>query len=213
MMGMESILPALAAFLLTAISAVLMHRRQIATVESSLSAQREATNAAQRDLHLKEMQFLRQRNEREVEFAVQLADEREKLASQRIELLARLEQEREKAAESARDKLRAEYELQNKLFSVKISPYVQLSTDKGFFKDAFEAKIGYQYQLLVNGIPAFQPHVVLERHEKVDKFDEAVKDRLLGVAEKIAQAAIQTYLGVNVQFAPLGPEVIHHIEQ
>lgn len=85
------------------------------------------------------------------------------------EFTARLHEDKEKATEEAQERLRAEYEIQTKLFSVKISPYVQLLTDNGLFKNTHEAKVGYQYQLLVNGIPAFQPRVFIERHEKIEK--------------------------------------------
>jgi len=45
------------------------------------------------------------------------------LATQRSELLKKVEEERESAASDAMEKLRAEYELQSKLFTVKITPY------------------------------------------------------------------------------------------
>ena len=135
------------------------------------------------------------------------------LADQRNEFAIRLQAEKEQAATEARDKQRAEYELQAKLFSVKISPYVQLLTDKGVFKDTHEAKIGYQYQLLVNGIPAFQPHIVVERHEKVQQIDQEIKKTLLSIAQTCAEAAVTTYLGASPQFAKLAPEVLEQIEK
>lgn len=212
-MGVENLLPAFAAVVVTAFAWLVLHRRQISSIEVRLAQERAATQDAERTLHLKEMDFLRQRNERESEFADLLAGEREKLAQQRTELLQRLEVEKTEAAAAARDKLRAEYELQNKLFSVTISPYVQLVTDKGFFTDDFQARIGYQYQLLVNGIPAFQPHVVIERHEKVKQFDEKIKAAFLEIATSTAKLAIQTYLGANGQFAALGAEVVKQVEE
>ena len=144
--------------------------------------------------------------EHELEAAMQLAD-------QRNEFAVRLQAEKEQAAAEAREKQRAEYELQAKLFSVKISPYVQLLIDKGVIYDTYEAKAGYQYQLLVNGIPAFQPHVVVERHEKVKEIDQAVKNTFLSLARTCAEAAVTTYLGASPQFAKLAPEVVEQIEK
>jgi hypothetical protein len=83
-----------------------------------------------------------------------------------------------------------------------------LITDNGLFKDSYEAKIGYQYQLLVNGIPAFQPHIFIERHEKVVQVDQSVKQTLLSIAQNCAEAAVATYLGASPQFARLSPAVL-----
>ena len=134
-------------------------------------------------------------------------------ADQRNEFAVRLQAEKEIAATEARDRQRAEHELQAKLFSVKISPYVQLLTDNGLFKDTHEAKIGYQYQLLVNGIPAFQPHVFVERHEKIQQIDQSVKNTLLSIAQNCAEAAVTTYLGASPQFAKLAPGVLEQTEK
>jgi len=216
---------------LVAAAAVAIHRRLARDAEDKLRLQIAATNDAERGTHLKEMEYLAERNKGEVAHADALTQARAaafedgkkqaraehqldvsmRLAEQRSELTARLQSEREQAATEARDRLRAEYELQTKLFSVKISPYVQLLTDNGIFKNTHEAKLGYQYQLLVNGIPAFQPHVFIERHEKVDQIDQAIKDRLLAIAQTCAEAAVTTYLGASPQFAKLSPGVVDQI--
>jgi hypothetical protein len=225
---MDLVLSALLAAICVCAIALLLHRSVSNKFSTALQKQLEFTNAAEKQVHLKEMEFLGERNgliaahadaisaaqalafedgrkqgqtEQELVCARQLAD-------QRSEFSTRLETERNTAIAEAREKQRAEYELQQKLFSVKISPYVQLLTDEGWISDSHEAKVGYQYQLLVNGIPAFQPHVIVERHEKIEKVDQAVKTSLLSLAQGCAEAAAATYLGVSPQFAKLAPGVV-----
>lgn len=208
--------------------ALLLHRSVSKRFSIALTEQIELTKTAEKQIHLSEMEFLSERNRLIAEHvdAISLAraqafeegrtqgrSEQEivcarQLADQRTEFSNRLESERNTAITEAREKQRAEYELQQKLFSVKISPYVQLLTDEGWISDTHEAKVGYQYQLLVNGIPAFQPHIIVERHEKIDKVDPTIKNALLTLAHGCAEAAASTYLGVSPQFAKLAPGII-----
>lgn len=214
--------------IIVAIAAALVHRRLTNELEVKLKVCSAQANEAERQVHLREMECLAERNNVEVthvealNYARSLAFEEGRkqgkteheletsmqLADQRNEFAIRLQAEKEQAATEARDKQRAEYELQAKLFSVKISPYVQFLTDKGFFKDTHEANIGYQYQLLVNGIPAFQPHIVVERHENFQQIDPEIKKMFLATAQTCAEVAVTTYLGASPQFAKLAPEVI-----
>lgn len=213
--------------------ALLIHRHLANELLARLKTCVAQANEAERQVHLREMEYLAERNKVEVTHAEVLNQARSiafeeggkqgkaeheletaiQLADQRNQFVVRLQIEKEQAATEARDKQRAENELQAKLFSVKISPYVQLLTDKGVIYDTYEAKAGYQYQLLVNGIPAFQPHIVVERHEKVKEFDQAVKSTFLSLARTCAEAAVTTYLGASPQFAKLAPEVIEQLQK
>lgn len=228
----DTIFVAAISSVIVAAVALLIHRYLTNALHLKLQEYLAQVNEAERQVHIRQLEFLDEKNkievahtdvvkqaraisfeegrkqgkaEHELEASIQLAD-------QRNEFAIRLQTEREQAATEARDKQRAENELQAKLFSVKISPYVQFLTDKGVIYDDYESKTGYQYQLLVNGIPAFQPHVVVERHEKIKKIDEAVKNECLKLARRCAEAAVTTYLGANPQFAKLAPEVIEEGE-
>jgi hypothetical protein len=225
---MDPVVSALLAAIGSSLVALLLHRSASSKFNIALAKQLESTNAAEKLIHLKEMEYLSERNKLISEHADAISSARalafeegrkhgrseqefecaRQLADQRTEFSNRLESERNTAIAEAREKQRAEYELQQKLFSVKISPYVQLLTDEGWISDTHEAKVGYQYQLLVNGIPAFQPHVIVERHEKIEKVDPAVKNALLTLAQSCAEAAATTYLGVSPQFAKLAPGII-----
>ncbi len=229
----DSVMVGVATFAVVAVCALVLHRRELGRLEGKLQAQLEATNSAERTAHVKELEHLAERNKCEVAHADALVQARTsafdegrkharsehelevstRLAEQRNEQMVRLQAEREQAATEARERLRAEYELQTKLFSVKVSPYVQLLTDNGLFKNTYEARVGYQYQLLINGIPAFQPHVLIERHEKIEKIDEEIKKQLLAVAKTCAEAAVTTYLGASAQFAKLAPEIVDQVSK
>lgn len=229
----DPILVAVLTFIAVATAAALIYKRLASELQAKLKVSSEQANEAERQVHLKEMAYLAERNKTEIAHVEALNQARSlsfeegrkqdkaeheletamQLADQRNEFATRLQAEKEQAATEAREKQRAEYELQAKLFSVKISPYVQLLTDKGVIYDTYEAKAGYQYQLLVNGIPAFQPHVVVERQEKVKEIDQAVKSTFLSLAKTCAEAAVTTYLGASPQFAKLAPEVVEQIEK
>lgn len=229
----DPILSALITFAIVGLFAVSIHRRLVNELNHKLEVCTMQVNESERRIHLKEMEYLAERNKIELAHAEALNHARTlsfdegrkhgkaehelqaamRLADQRNEFAARLLSEKEQAANEAREKQRAEYELQAKLFSVKISPYVQLLTDKGVIYDSYEAKAGYQYQLLVNGIPAFQPHIVVERHEKVKEIDQNVKNTFLSLAKTCAEAAVTTYLGANPQFAKLAPVILEQSEK
>ena len=129
----------------------------------------------------------------------------------RSDFSQQLANERDSAASDAREKLRAEYELQTKLFTVKICPYLRITEDKSIFNKKHELITGYQYQLLINGIPAFAPHVVPERTEIHSEINPELERMLLGVAEKAADAAINLYLGGNIQFARVAPAKVERV--
>ncbi len=123
-----------------------------------------------------------------------------------------LRAEREKAAAEARERLSAEYELQSKLFSVQISPLVRITENKGMFSSKYQSEVGYQYQLLINGIPAFQPHIIVERSETRKEVNEENLKELLKSAKQIAEGAIDIYLGANGQFAKLALPVVKRLK-
>lgn len=182
----------------------------------------------EKHIHAKERDFLADRNQLELRHADAIrvartqsfeegraqglsertAEHMNELEKVRLELLATIEQKKEEAAVEAREKLRNEYELQSKLFSVKISPYVKIGSKRGILTKEHETAIGYQYQLLINGIPAFTPHVVTEGTEVKKEINEKVEALLIDSAQQAADAAIQLYLGGAPQFARRGPPLV-----
>ncbi len=219
------------AVLTTVFLAALFWRRASAQQDEALAREVVRTRELEKQLHLKERDFLAERNHIEIAHAETIRISRSEsfeegrqlgiaegstahineLASQRSELVAKFDVERERAVAEARDKLRAEYELQTKLFTVKISPYVRITEDKGLIRDTYETVAGYQYQLLVNGIPAFSPHVVAERTETKRAVNEELERMLIQTAQNAAEAAVQLYLGGSPQFAKVAPPLLERL--
>ena len=211
--------------------AILLWNRASDRQAKALARQLEASRELEKEIHIRERDFLAERNKLEVEKSETIraaqADSFEKgrqqgivenhavhiaeLANQRSELFKKIEEERDRAASEAREKLRAEYELQSKLFTVKITPYVSITEDKGLIRHKFETVAGYQYQLLVNGIPAFSPHIVPEHTEVKRSLNPEVEKALIQTAQRAADSAIDMYLGGNGQFAKLAEPIIKRL--
>ena len=101
-----------------------------------------------------------------------------------------------------------QFEQQQKLFSVEVRPYFEVNEVGNYFKTKYEKRVGYQYQLLVNGIPALQPHIITESKEMVEKTKDEnidkVANQALQAAQQVAQGVIDTYLGGAGTFVKLG---------
>lgn len=174
-------------------------RREVDKFESTV---RELEKA----IHVAERRAIEEKNELLVQFHDDLkqakvsayseghrAGEAEKvrdLQVQGIELESKyrleISREREIAANEARETARREFEMQTKMFSVLVRPYVRVKKISGFITDSFKSETGYQYQLLVNGIPAFQPHVVVDSTEETKTVNE---DNVRYLIEKATEAA------------------------
>ena len=133
------------------------------------------------------------------------------LTAQQATFAQRLVVEREEVARDTRERTRAEFELQAKLFDVNVRPYLKVDKVKGLLKDEEVIEAGYQYQLLVNGIPAFQPSVIIEETRRSSKVNEENLNALLQVAERAAKTAVELYLGAGASAAKLGPAIIRRI--
>lgn len=215
----------------TSLVAMLLARSALAKQERAYQRQIVDAREMEKQLHLRERDFLSERNQLELEHADALRAARaaafeegrrlgqtygnasrvNELTEQRQTLLAKFETERAQAVAEARERLRAEYELQSKLFTVKISPYVSIQENRALIGHKYETVSGYQYQLLVNGIPAFSPHIVAEQTEKKKAINPEVERLLLPYAERAADAAIKLYLGGNSQFAKLAEPILKRL--
>ena len=227
-MNNETILAALAASIATLVITLLFWKKERQRADVELKERIAEARELEKKVHVREREFLDEKNQIEVAKADALRSarasgyeegrafgqaERERdhlteITKLRSDFSHQLVIERESAATDARDRLRAEYELQTKLFTVKICPYIRITEDKSIFNKKHELVSGYQYQLLINGIPAFSPHVVPERTEIKNEINPQLEATLLGIAEKAADAAINLYLGGNIQFARRSPAIV-----
>ncbi|MDQ5881757.1 MAG: hypothetical protein QG616_1588, partial [Pseudomonadota bacterium] len=136
----------------------------------------------------------------------------EQVMALKAEFSAKLAAEVDAAVSEARRRVTAEYELQTKLFTVQISPFIRIVENKGFLKSESQVEAGYQYQLLVNGIPAFEPHSIVERSEVKKEVNEENVKELISIATDLASNAITTFLGSSGgQFVKLAPAIIKRL--
>ena len=232
-MNTETVLVALAVALATLALAWMLWRKERERTDFELQQQISEIRKLEKTIHVREAEFLEEKNQMEIvkAEAIRIARstgydegrafgraERERdhlmeITKLRSDFAEQLVKERESAANDARDRQRAEYELQTKLFTVKICPYLRITEDKSFFNKKHELVSGYQYQLLINGIPAFSPHVIPERTEIKSEINPQLEAALLAIAEKAADAAINLYLGSNIQFARLAPAIVERISK
>ncbi|SAL03598.1 hypothetical protein AWB77_06827 [Caballeronia fortuita] len=226
---METAFYCVIVFIVTATGTILYSRGKTKQSLAEADGQLLKIRDLEKQLHLKDAEALRAKNDSELLHFEALRLAREEAREEGVALgksecekdylleKTRLEsdhrsaivQERENAANEAKAQLRLEIATQTKLFSVAIFPYVKIETDKGLIWDDHKAVAGYQYQLLVNGIPAFEPHVVKIHETVIKEVNEAAKKTLLNVAEKAVNAAIATYLpGANADLFKRGEPVI-----
>jgi len=130
-------------------------------------------------------------------------DHLDELMSQKRDLMRTQDDEVKRAVKEALETQRASFELQTKLFAVVLRPYVKVTTKGGLLRKKYKSVKGVQYQLLVNGIPAFTPTIVEEDVEDLESFDEEAKQLLIRGATDLAKTAISSYLGGASQFVQL----------
>lgn len=151
-------------------------RRSVA-LGGELSGREKRIRELEKDAHLQEMRKIEELNKAKVEH---------------FELI---KAEREKAYLEGCEKTKAEVVLQQRSISVSMRPYVNTLTDKGIFSETYKVEAGYIYQLMVNGVPALSPHIVIERREEWSEMNEERLQALSNAALKLTEAAITTYLG------------------
>lgn len=230
-MSNDGILIALAAAIIGAGVGWFLQRRRLQAGEHLAQQQKEQIRELETRLLRQERDSVDERNKLEVEHheriqAVRAAafeegrqlgraesqrDHVVEMTAQQATFAQRLSTERDETAREARERARAEFEMQAKLYDVSVRPYLKVDTVKGLIRSQEQVEAGYQYQLLVNGIPAFQPSVVIEETRRSSKVNEESINALLQVAERAAKAAAELNLGAGASVAKLGPAIIKRI--
>jgi hypothetical protein len=228
---MENLIYASAGFISALLVSFLIFTQRERSLRQRENQLTERCMSLEKDIHLKESGFLEEKNTIKVSHYSEIKEAREigykegfeigKIEREKdyqIELLRvdsenkeKIAKECEAAIKAARDICKAEYEQQGKMYSVVIKPYLKIEKDKGIIWDEYKSYTGYQYQLLVNGIPAFQPHVVIEKSEELKEVDEKTKERLHNFAIKAVDSAINTYLPGASASALMRGEIIEHL--
>jgi hypothetical protein len=143
--------------------------------------------------------------------AQQLADMQARMEVQTTAALVAAEREHQKALTAERDRLliqqeerldAAEKRFEERLEKVEspltllVHPFVNSSGTKiGPIYNSNTVQLGYKYQLLVQGMPCFDPHeVVIETQSKVE-IDEKALAEWAGKAAALAQEAVNAKVG------------------
>lgn len=133
-------------------------------------------------------------NDLEKQIHIKERDHLEELNNIRKSHFHEINQVREASYKEGSQKTKSEIETQQKSISVSIRPYINTIIDKGIINDSYISETGYQYQLLINGIPALSPHIVIERREELSNFNEEKLKQLAEIALKLTQQAVDVYL-------------------
>ena len=126
------------------------------------------------------------------------------LTAQKQELLVAREAELRNAIAETREVERAEFERLVNSFSVKVSPYAKVSKTGGRWRRQVQRESGYQYQLFVNGVPAFAPHIEITQSDHETEIDE---ESLLRLASQATEVAAQGFGAVS-QFVQIARPVL-----
>lgn len=121
------------------------------------------------------------------------AAELKELAQEHREAFAKYASEAQQKADDEYERGRRQGELDTdqrvKAFSVVVRPYVSQTKDGTIFK-TYSLEIGYQYQLVVNGIPCFEPHIVIEQRTEEKEVNTELIERITQLAIATARKAV-----------------------
>ena len=191
------------------------NKKQLKMVNSELIDEINKNRQLEKDVHLHEAKFLEEKNKLVMENYHILRDAKQKSFDEGYTrgkedslkdfLIKKGELDRDyqdkerkveiESFEMGRKKAQVDFEEHSSAFTVSISPYVIIKTDKGIFSDTYLSEIGYKYQLLVKGIPAFQPHICVEKSEEIKEVNEERIQKLSDLAITLTETAIGSYLG------------------
>lgn len=223
----------LLAALATAGMMVFLFSRRFRTSGAKIQELDSCINDHQKSIHLLEAEHIKSKNALEIEHHELFKKFKEKsygegyemglAASQKDHLVEitnirsahreELTRQEAEAERKGRAIAKMEHEAQVKAFGVEIRPYVKIEKDAGVIWDDFKSYTGYQYQLLVNGIPAFQPHIVIEHSEEIKTVDKQMIAELVKLAHKSADIAARAYLGGTTSSAlTMGQEIVQQVK-
>lgn len=210
----------------------------IATTKSKTKAlTRDKENSEQRvkdlekQIHLEVANHLKIKNELTIEYHQLIKKERDKANTEgfdlgvasckkdhqieitniRAEHKEILIKERLDSELKGKELARAEIEAQSKAFSVLLRPYVKIEKVSGLIFNDHKSHTGYQFQLLINGVPAFQPHIIIEKTENLKSTEKETVMELIKLAKSSVDSAITTYLnGATGGMLKVGGEIIEN---
>jgi len=133
-----------------------------------------------------------------------LARERRRLDEDHAcEIKAKVREAETRAYKDGKRQAELRADEKGKAFSVIVRPFIRKIRDEGFLKKMNRLEIGYQYQLQINGIPCFAPHVVIEQHYEEKEVNQEVIERMTRLAIEAAKVAVAIQAGPAGAFIPI----------
>jgi len=169
---------------------------RLAEMESLLTRRTEEFTS---ELARRTQEHINELEERDREFRKKRDDQKTRLDDLKSKEIAEAKLEGFRQAE-------LESEKKQKLFSISVQPYILREKKDGFMgmNTSYLLHVGYQYQLMVNGIPCFETHkVILQKHEE-SVFNQEVIEKMTKLAIDIAEEAIRLQAGPAGAFIPRG---------
>lgn len=200
--------------IITFFAMLFINNKKLKLINMELVDEINKNRQLEKDFHVHEAKFLAEKNKLEMQNYQIIKESKQKSFDEgylkgqedslkdflikKSELESQFKEEIRKVEldnfEMGKKKGQSEFEQLNSIFTVAVSPYVNIKTDKGIFSDDHLSEIGYKYQLLVKGIPAFQPHICIEKREEIKEINNERIDKLSELAIEVTKQAIGSYL-------------------
>jgi hypothetical protein len=179
------------------------HERELAVAVEKAFRAGEATNIR---VHADEIVDLRKEQQADIE--KMLRDSRDYLDAQR----KALEVDKNEAVRTAREFERLEWESRAKAFSVQISPFVRVTEERTLMTTIHVVESGFEHQLMVHGVPAFEPHQTVSNRE-VHKGQSEHLDALVSAAIEVAKGLASGKVGPMGTLVTMGNPIKRFISK
>lgn len=193
--------------IITASVGLLVHRRLVVALHLSRSASSDRLVELEGQLARQSEEFfsqLSQKAKEHMEELDRLARERRQADENHIaEMKLKVREAEDRGYEDGKRKAELRADEKAKAFSVIVRPFIRKIRDDGFFKKLSRLEVGYQYQLQINGIPCFDPHVVIEQHYEEKEVNQEVIEKMTRLALEAAKTAVAIQAGPAGAFIPI----------
>lgn len=183
--------------------AYLLSKRQLSTLESAHARVREVEQQLARQAEELNNQIATKSRAHSQELERHSLERRELQDQQLAELKIKVREAEDRGYEEGKRQAELRADEKSKAFSVTVRPYIKKLKDDGFLKKMNRLQVGYQYQLQINGIPCFDPHVVIEQHYEEREVNQEVIERMTKLALEAARTAVAIQAGPAGAFIPI----------
>lgn len=205
-MQFDSLIPVLmlaAGALIAGGLAYLFGRRQISATESASLRVRELEQQLARQAEELNSQIAAKTRSHSEELERNSRERRDIQDQHLAELKIKVRESEDRGYEEGKRQAELRADEKSKAFSVTVRPYIKKIKDDGFLKKMNRLQVGYQYQLQINGIPCFDPHVVIEQHYEEREVNQEVIERMTKLALEAARTAVAIQAGPAGAFIPI----------